>query len=108
MWTVTGLFDEQVLPEKLLTPNEGGTLRTSSLPLPLHRVCLRLCRMGFVGDKVMKCGETYTFGRNNHGNALEIHHKTVSKTVGAFCVGGWTADDIVRLLPPTSYSFPEF
>ena len=34
MWTVTGLFDEQVLPEKLLTPNEGGTLRTSSLPLP--------------------------------------------------------------------------
>ena len=47
----------------------------------------------------MKCGETYTFGRNNHGNALEIHHKTVSKTVGAFCVGGWTADDIVRSLP---------
>ena len=53
----------------------------------------------------MKCGETYTFGRNNHGNALEIHHKTVSKTVGAFCVGGWTADDIVRSpLLPTSHS----
>ena len=33
MWTVTGLFDAQSLPEKLLTPNEGGTLRTPS-PTP--------------------------------------------------------------------------
>ncbi|KZV77774.1 hypothetical protein PENSPDRAFT_746877 [Peniophora sp. CONT] len=49
----------------------------------------------YAKDKALKCGKSYTFGRHGHGAALEINHKTVSKLVGSFAVGGWTADDVV-------------